>query len=45
MPFDVYRGFNLYRISKTVYVATNNKATLTANTEHDIYALVMLHTI
>ena len=44
-PFDVYHGFNLYKLSDNTYIARNGERTLTANTFHDIYATVYLHTV
>lgn len=43
-PFDVYHGFDLYKINDTAYVAKNQNTTLTADNYHDIYATVYLHT-
>ena len=41
-PFDVYCGFELYKVNDSSYVAKNGAKTINASNRHDIYAAVKL---
>lgn len=42
---DVYCGFEIYSAGENQYIAKNASKVFTANDLHEIYSLVMLHTI
>ena len=40
----VYHGFEIHKVTENIFIAKSKDLTLSSSCEHDIYAVVRLHT-